>query len=290
MARCQYCGKPARPFRSHHQACHDRHQRATTLIPNFFTKVLDSPIPAERFSLLLRDAAQAAFIDDQQLGALCIAGTSELIATVLEQRLPTPAEEQRILEILSAIDPRLAADPGLEEIFAKIQILRELGDGKTPDLVEVGGTMPVKLRRGEPVLWIFNDAKAFRKPAGKEPAYGHDVHAADRTYLGLARFHRNLRAPRRFADDRIGDMMLTNFNLYFFPRSGKMMRIPVARILWVEPYANGVNVHYGPQDRSWAYLVPDPWFLTNALALLTWSVRRDGSAAATPLVAGPPPR
>ena len=163
MGRCIFCDRPAGFLRRRHAECQERHTRALAIIPELFSKALHSSLPATRFGELLKDAAGASFIKPRDLGSICIGGMSRMIDAVLEERLLTQTEEERIAEIRDALGSSITDVTDLSEKLIKIGMLRELNNGELPDRVTVVGPMPIELRRHERVIWIFNGVISFRR-------------------------------------------------------------------------------------------------------------------------------
>jgi hypothetical protein len=235
---------------------------------------LHSSLPATRVGQLLKDAAGASFIKPRDLGALCIKGISSMIDTVLEERLLTAAEEERIAEIKGALGPALADMADLNEKLIKIGILRDLKAGQIPDRVTVVGPMPIDLRPHEHVVWIFNRVVGFRRPAAvpaSDAAGGITFPATDTDlYCGLRAFDHDPVPRENLVEEATGDLVLTNRNIYFIYGGGKQ-RIPMAKITALQPHADGIQVTCEqPQGRSRAFKLEDPWMAANlAVGLLT---------------------
>jgi hypothetical protein len=262
-------------FRKRHAQCEDQYRRAVAAIPGFFEKALHSPIVADRFDALLKSAAEASFVSEAQLKELCSRGITKTISSILEHRLLTAAEESRIAELWSALDPLLNDDVELETLFAKAQILRELADGTTPDRVTVMGPMPLKLRRTESILWIFNNAGSIfdGSTVGEmsKPMFDTWGH-----YCARSSFRKLPEKPWPHGmktDIKIGDVVLTNYSIHILSAMGQPARIPIARISGIAPYANAIDVGYGVNANVWTCIPDDPWFLVNALTFLARSMQ-----------------
>src|SRR3954447_20528443 len=126
MGRCTFCGRPAGFLRRRHAECQERHTRALAMIPELFSKALHSSLPATRFGEMLKEAAGASFIKPRDLGTICVKGISSMIDAVLEERLLTAGEEERINEIKDALGPGIADVTDLNEKLIKIGMIREL--------------------------------------------------------------------------------------------------------------------------------------------------------------------
>src|ERR1051325_4781003 len=167
MSNCTHCGKPAGLFRSYHPDCRAQFERAVTTIPAFFEKLLHSLLPAERFEQLLSEVAATFHIGPERLRSLSTMGINAMLDAAVSQRIPTVAEEDRILDIAATLGVSVNDIPGLADKFVKISILRDLDEGRVPDHVTVVGPMPLELQSDEAIVWIFNGAKTYRQPKSK---------------------------------------------------------------------------------------------------------------------------
>jgi hypothetical protein len=271
MPRCIYCGQPAGLLRRRHAECQERHTRALAMIPELFTKALHSALPAERFGELLKQAAGASFIKPRDLGPLCVQGISGMIDSVLEDRLLTPAEDERITEIKDALAPALVDVTSLNEKLIKISILRELSAGELPDRVSVAGPMPIELHAHERVIWIFNHVICFRRRVAPAPELGGIAFPATEKdlYCGMRAFNNDPLPVDDLLEEATGDLVVTNRNLYFIFGAGQR-RIPMAKITALQPHADGVQVTCEqPQGRSRIFKLDDPWLAANMIVRLT---------------------
>jgi hypothetical protein len=237
------------------------------MIPDLFSKALHSSLPAARFGEMLKEAAGASFIKPRDLGALCVSGISSMIDAVLEERLLTAAEDERITEIKDALGPGIADVSDLNEKLIKISMLRELNAGQLPDRVTVVGPMPIELRGHERVIWIFNRVICFRRRAAvTTPPQGAGIvfPATDKDlYCGLRAFINDPMPMDVLVEEATGDLVLTDRNIYFIFGDGQR-RIPMAKITALQPHADGIQVTCEqPQGRSRAFKLGDPWLAAN---------------------------
>ena len=162
MAKCLYCGQFVRPLSKYHTECKGRHDRAISMIPGFFSKIMGSVISPEQFGTLLRAAADACFVTSDELQLLCVDGMRSVIASISQDRPPTPAEVERVANFLDSIESYYLGGLDLDEALAKARIIAELYDGRDPSPMSVVGPMPIDFGNGERVLWIFNQAGLCR--------------------------------------------------------------------------------------------------------------------------------
>jgi hypothetical protein len=273
MGRCTFCGRPAGFLRRRHAECQERHTRALAIIPELFSKALHSSLPATRFGELLKNAAGASFIKPRDLRSICLDGMSHMIDAVLEERLLTPTEEERISEIRDALGPGIADVTDLDEKLVKIGMLRELNEGQLPDRVTVVGPMPIELRRHERVIWIFNGVISFRRraPVPTPPeTTGIAFPATEKDlYCGLRAFVNDPIPIDELIEEATGDLVVTDRNIYFIFGDGQR-RIPMPKISALQPHADGIQVTCEqPQGRSRTFRLSDPWLAANLIVRLT---------------------
>ncbi len=273
MGRCIFCDRPAGFLRRRHAECQERHTRALEIIPELFSKALHSSLPATRFGELLKDAAGASFIKPRDLGSICIGGMSRMIDAVLEERLLTQTEEERIAEIRDALGSSITDVTDLSEKLIKIGMLRELNNGELPDRVTVVGPMPIELKRHERVIWIFNEVISFRRrtpPASPPAGTGIAFPATEKDlYCGMRAFANDPIPMDDLVEEATGDLVVTDRNIYFIFGDGQR-RIPMAKISALQPHADGIQVTCEePQGRSRAFKLGDPWLAANLIVRLT---------------------
>ena len=220
MARCIYCGRPAGFMHKMHAECKERHERAMSLIPSFFPKFFETALPVNRFRVLLQKAAEASFIKPDELKKLTIVGISKMIDSLLEQRLPTKDDTQRIRRIINVFCSIFSDDITPRETFAKIDILQGLQDAKIPELINVTGPMPIEFSRGETVIWIFNGVTSYRQRRTAEmqnARSGVSLTLDTVAYYGLAAF-KNAPVPRDdLGEESNCDIVVTNRTFIWLP-------------------------------------------------------------------------
>ncbi|HET7681764.1 MAG TPA: hypothetical protein VFK79_16705 [Xanthobacteraceae bacterium] len=196
-----------------------------------------------------------------------------MIDSVLEERLLTPAEEERISEIKDALGPGITDVTELNEKLIKISMLRELNAGQLPDRVTVVGPMPIELRRHERVTWIFNRVICFRRrtPVVSPPEGTGIVFPATEKdlYCGLRAFINDPIPTDDLVEEATGDLVVTDRNIYFIFGDGQR-RIPIPKITALQPHADGIQVTCEqPQGRSRTFKLEDPWLAANLIVRLT---------------------
>lgn len=275
MATCSYCGQSAGLLRKWHQECHDRHERALQTIPGFFPKILDSAVLPERFADLLRSAADACFVTSDELKTLCQAGISSVVDSILRERPLTVSEAQRIMEFTDALELIMPDGLGLDEKLTKAAIIAELRDDRTPNHVSVVGPMPIEFGRNESVIWIFNQATAYRAPVIEAEHSSLPVFAsADIPYMTPQAVAEIAPPAGRLGREMKGDLVLTNRAIHFLRSENASLRIPIARVVSLQVNREGVHVACAVAKQSRLFLVDDPWFAGNVIGQLLGQMRQ----------------
>ena len=288
MARCTYCGKPAGLLRKDHPQCRERYENAINRIPAFFSKILNNPLDAQRFSQLLVGVAETSHIPPDIFKSINLAGLNNIIDEILQQRLITLEEEQRIFELKDALNIGATEFSGMEDKLIKAAILRDLSEHKSSQHIEIVGPMPIDLGPNETVFWIFNQVKCFQpQPADKatgitlplEDFFGGQSQA-DQTlsaFFPRTDLSANYTLPDTSLDDGTGDLVITNYNLYFLSK-GKWRLIPISEIGALNLYAEGIKVGRAASDNGGRiFLLKDPWFAANLIAMGIMSTRSNAS-------------
>jgi hypothetical protein len=274
--QCRYCGRPAGFRKNMHPECRERHQRALAHIPDFFPKFYQSDLSVERFSELLRNAAEASFVRPRQLTELADRGFSHVVQQLLDQRFPTEPDMQRLHDLAQALAPILTRDIVPHETFAKIEVLQELANAKVPDVVSVAGPMPLELGEGETVIWIFNYVSSIGDAADAKPAALPSEVAPIPLSLEPGSYHapstfKSVAIPEQsIPQDDKGDMVVTNQSLIFINSTVQARRIPVTRITGIGGYANAIHVACDETvaERVQTFSLDDPWFAANMIVRL----------------------
>lgn len=285
MALCAYCGRPAGLLKKMHAECHDRHERAMSLIPEFLPKFFESQLTNDRFRQLLEDAAKASFIKPEELKTLLTDGVSNTINSILDQRLLSKADMLRIAQITDALASLLPDDIYPYESFAKIDILHELQNGNVPDLVTVAGPMPIEMTRGETVIWIFNYVASYdeSREASKADRTGIELPLGSAAYYGPRAF-KNVAVPRStLRKGTQGDLVVTNRRLYFLIDDLQCEKVPLMKLISLHAYADGIQIKCAPAvNRTRTFILNDAWFAANLIIrLFNFSYQQVDSAATT---------
>lgn len=281
MPTCVHCGKSAGLFRSYHAECRAQFERATTTIPLFYEKLLHSYLAPDKFDRLLKEVAANFHIGADELRTLSISGVNAMVKAALAQHLMTPAEEERILEVLSTVGLSTSDVADLEDKLVKITVLRDLDDGKIPDLVTVVGPMPVELKPKERIIWIFNQVKRYRRATtgdSEAPAPAPMRHDMPSYFSpdSLGSVSARKEGFKRSADV---DLVITNQHVCVISDKRQSL-IPLSKIASFDTYSDGFQITRARAEHNpLTFIVDDPWFAANLIMRL---LRKSSNSAVAP--------
>lgn len=271
MGDCRYCSEPAGLMRSQHAECREKHETATSKIPEFFAQWLDSPLPPARFRELTVDVARTHYIDEKTFREITIDGFGILIDRVLEDHILTDDESRKVTGLLkefglSANDlPRAVA-----EKFAKCALLRALEAGQLPDLGR-WDQQTLQLGPDEKYVWAFNDAAYFTLRS--QTAYigatqGISVRLMKGVYYRVGSFKGEPIKTEYLSEEATGILIVTNRAVYLVSEL-KVVKIALKTIVAVQIYSDGISITRDAANaKPQIFKVDDPWFASNVIAKL----------------------
>jgi hypothetical protein len=163
MGNCRYCGKPAGFLRSSHPTCDALRKTGLAEIPRRFDAYLDNPVKASDLKAEVTDLARTHLISDAELTRMAIAGLDDLVNDSLQDHLLTEEEESRIEDVRREFDFTPEESRTARHRLVKAKVLRDLDNGIVRNrLGGAGIPLPVILKRGEELLWVFNDVTFFQ--------------------------------------------------------------------------------------------------------------------------------
>jgi hypothetical protein len=273
MGRCIYCGQPARLFRNQHNACKEQHDHALARIPDFLPKFLKSDLPPDRFCQLLQEGARASFITKSELSNAISRGILDAIASACGERILNAEELERFSNVADALTPLLSGNKEAEEKLLKVDVLMQLSEKRVPDVVKIEGDMPIDLRGGERVVWIFNNVALYRDQVDEvapEQLPGVLISLDRSDYVRPSALMRmNCDKLRKEAR---GDLVTTNQSLFFVQAADQMTRLSFARISSLRAFSDHLEIISSAGKRR-VFTVEDAWFAANLWAGLIRLIR-----------------
>jgi hypothetical protein len=207
------------------------------------------------------------------LHEIVAAAWESALCDALEDNVLTPEEEHALIEFRDRFN--LSSEEldrkGSYSKLVKAAVLRELFEGKIPERVHVRGSIPFNLKRGETIVWVFNNVQYYECRARRTYVGGYgglSVRVAKGVYLKGGAFRGNPVVTTQTMLVDQGTLAATKNHLYFQgPR--KSFRVPYDKITSFTPYADGIGIQRdAPSARPQSFLTGDGWFAYNLIANL----------------------
>ena len=285
MRKCKYCKKPVGFlgfFTGYHRECKKKYEKAWQDMVEISKESVLGLHPLENLMEKLKQIAQQGFVEPERIREALIRGWEETAWHFLNDGGLDKEEEKKLVEFMNffnlsqeELDKR-----GLYTKVVKGGVLRDLMEGKLPNRYKVEVTLPLNFKKGETIVWLFNDVDYFetkkvRKYVGG--SHGMSIRIAKGVYYRVGGFRGRPVEERKVHHVDKGMMAITNKHVYFHG-SVKSFRIPYSKIVSFVPYSDGVGIY---RDVSNAELqifkTEDGWFTYNLLVnLASMSVELSG--------------
>ena len=268
MGTCRFCDQPAGFFRTVHPECEAKHAAAIQQIAAEAASALRRADEFQPLPSRLEALAAPARVTEAEKQQVLITQWKAALDQYLEDGVLDDDEERRLTRfreqfLLTQSD--LDRDGAFTKLV-KAGALRELLSGKLPQRINIIGTLPVNLQKGEVVVWAFPNSgyledKVRRTYVGR--TQGWNIRVMKGIYYRTSAFqgHPIDQTIRTQVDT--GMVVLTNRNIYF-AGSRKSVRVPYAKIISFEPYSDGIGVmRDAATAKPQVFVTGDGWFTFN---------------------------
>lgn len=270
MADCQICGQPAGLMRSVHKECAARRDKALADIALAFSNMMlveRAPAPAT-FRAIIQKLGEEARLSPADLESRILSGLSVSLETALADFNLSQAEVDRFESILDAFDLDASAldKAGIKERLVKALVLKDLAEGHTSTRITVNNILPVVLRRGETVQWIFNQV-SLREQRTRVSYEGGSRGVSLRVMKGVSYRVGAYKGHRvenvEMATVGQGDLAVSTNAIYFLCPP-KTKKTTLAAIVSVDTYDDGILVTPS-RGKPQIYMLDDPFFAANLI-------------------------
>lgn len=248
MGNCEYCGEPAGLFRSIHKECAAKRDQASRDIEIAFKNVMlveRPPAPATFRAIIEKLGSDAQYAPDELrtkvLSGLAIALDAALTDLELSQN-----EVGRFNAIVDAFDLDETAfdEAGIRQKLVQALVLKDLSEGRPSTRVQVSTQLPIALKRGETIQWLFNDVTR-REPRTSYHYEGGSHGISIRLVKGLSYRVGSHRGQRVSTTEVVtvgsGALAVTNSALYFIGGVNSK-KMPLSGVVSVDAFDDGVIV------------------------------------------------
>lgn len=274
MGKCKYCEKDAGLLRSEHKECKSRYDNGKIEIAQIIEEAIYSSDDFQSLKATIGKSANDCFIKHEELELLCTSAFDNAVARFLDDGILSTAEEEKLSRFQEQLNltQEVLDKHGFYLKVVRAAILRDLTEGIIPDSrITIDGHLPFMLQKGEKLLWMFQGVKFYEQRTNTQYQGGYSgvsIRVAKGLYYRTGGFkgHPVKTDEMKYIDT--GIFGLTNKHVYF-ASSVKNIRIPLAKIITINPYENAVGIQKdGTTARPQVFKNIDGWFVYNAISNL----------------------
>jgi hypothetical protein len=269
MAECEYCGKPAGLLRRIHKECATQRDRARGDIDLAFQNVMvvsRPPAPAT-FRAIVEKLGNEGRLAPDELRSKVLSGLGIALNAALTDLDFSQNELGRFEMIVDAfgLDASAFDEAGIRDKLVQALILKDLTEGRPSTRIQLSTPLPIVLKRGETVQWLFNGVTR-REPRTSYHYEGGSHGVSIRLMKGVSYrvgSHKGQRvATTEMVDVGSGSLAVTNNAVYFM--GGASKRMPLSGVVSVDGFDDGVIVTPS-RGKQQVFLMPEGMFAANLI-------------------------
>ena len=181
-------------------------------------------------------------------------------------------EEEKVLDFLSDTFEIVQEDDSTYMMkITKSLVLRDILSGIISKRVNITINFPVIMQRGEEPIWIFNNVDYYEDRNRRHyegGSAGMSFRVAKGVYFRTGSFKGYPVDTTETVNIGCGSLLITNKHLFWLS-SLKAVKIPVKRIICVNPCSDGIIVQKdGATAKPQYFKLEDPWFACNLISNL----------------------
>lgn len=270
MGRCIFCGNNAGVFRTQHATCKERFSEGCE---KFRAAVAAGAqhMDVDKLKMEMKSAFNEYEIPRDKAKKLTVDGWTRAAELALDDHLLSDEEEKGLMLIASTFGLK-QVDLDLAGTYTKVAqcaLLRDLSQGKTPDRVAFSTDLPFNFQKNEVVIWGFGgidyyEDKTRRETVGRSA--GMSVRVAKGVYVRTGASRGRSVEYTDTVHRGNGICAITNKHLYFGGSGVKALRIRHDKIVSVENFEDGVEIHRDAVTaKPQKFIGADGWFFYNLL-------------------------
>lgn len=269
MGTCNHCGKSAGFLSSQHAECQGKFAAGQKQIVGLMLAELEKQVPGEGFAQRLDDVAAGSFIRGEDLKSLILEGYDRAVDKFLEDRRLEAWEEQRLVLLADACAAHqidVKTSPAYVRVV-QAAVVRDVLLGHIPERCEFEGDLPVNIRKGERLVWVFVKSKYLeeskRGEAGGASASSGVRVGKNGEYHEIGEFKGTATENNAFAHVDTGFTVVTDKHVYFSGQ-GRSVRMPYGKIVSFRPFSDGVGIMRDAASAKWqVFATGEGWFTYN---------------------------
>jgi hypothetical protein len=221
----------------------------------------------------IAEIAQRAFLSEQDLRPLLVAGWERAVSRALEDDVLSQEEENSLTELAKSLSLSQAEldRAGAYTRVIKAAVIRDVLDGEVPQRVSFEGELPFNLQKGETLVWAFPGTTYLevRTRRSYQGGYqGMSFKVAKGVYYRVGGFKGHPVSTDEAVNLGTGLFAVTDKNMYF-AGPGKSFRVKYDKIVSFTPYSDGIGIQRDAQTaKPQTFVTGDGWFTYNLVANL----------------------
>ncbi len=272
MGKCLYCGNAAGLLRRFHKECLDKRKNGENEIASIVAKAAMQKYDRPQLQSAINDIAASSFIKQVDTISLVVQGWEHAVESALDDSVLSPEEEEHLRSLARAfsLSRDILNKNGAFSRMEKAGLLRRILNGD-PFQVNIRGNIPFNFQKSEKLVYIFENTDYYEDKMRITYAGGSEGFSV-RIARGLYYRVNGFRGERIQTSETIhadtGMLAVTTKNIYF-SGSSKRFRIPYAKIVAFEPYANGIGIQKDAASaKPQMFSTEDGWFAYNLIVNL----------------------
>ena len=181
-------------------------------------------------------------------------------------------EEEKVLDFLSDTFEITQDDDCIYMTkVVKSLVLRDVLNGVISKRASITINFPVIMQRGEEPIWLFNDVNYYEYRTRRHyvgGSAGMSFRVAKGVYFRTSAFKGHPVDTTEAVNVGCGALLITNKHLFWIS-SLKVVKIPVKKLISVNPFSDGIMVQKdGVTAKPQCFKIDDPWFACNLISNL----------------------
>jgi hypothetical protein len=270
MGNCDYCGQPAGLFRSVHKECAARRDQARNDIDLAFQKVMliAQPPAPPTFRAIIEKLGNDAQLTPQELRARVLSGLVIALDAALADFDLSENEIGRFNTIVDAfgLDESAFDEAGIRQKLVQALVLKDLSEGRPSTRVQLSTSLPIALKRGETIQWLFN-AVTLRQPRTSYHYEGGSHGVSIRLMKGVSYrvgSHRGQRVSTTEVVTIGSGALAVSTTAVYFMGGANSKKTALSGIVSVDAFDDGVVVTPS-RGKQQLYLMSDSMFAANLI-------------------------
>lgn len=191
----------------------------------------------------------------------------------LSDGIITREEEQEIKTLIESSSLQDTSTLQNSEAYVKLMqslVLRDIEEGRDFERVHVEN-LPILLGKNERLLWAYSNIEGYERKTGSRYTAGSNgvsLRICKGVYyrVGASKGYSQPYEYQKHLGN--GEFIITNKGIYFV--GDNHAKILFSKVLSFEPYSDGITiVKDGANPKPYTFVGFDPWFLINAMQMLT---------------------